>query len=73
MSFFVTVAGKYVNEKRLDMIANNLANAQTAGFKASRPVFEVISSTQDESGQPGLLRMPYVNLSDTYIDYLTLP
>jgi flagellar basal body rod protein FlgG len=53
MSFFVTVAGKYENEKRLDIIANNLANAQTAGFKASRPVFEMITTAQDETGGSG--------------------
>jgi flagellar basal-body rod protein FlgF len=69
MSFFVTVAGKYVNEKRLDIISNNLANAQTAGFKASRPIFEMISSTEDETGQVGLLKNSYVKLSDTYIDF----
>ena len=69
MSFYVTVAGKFVNEKRLDIIANNLANAQTAGFKASRPVFEMISTTQDEAGRQGLLKNAYVNLSDTYIDF----
>ncbi|MDD3845777.1 MAG: flagellar hook basal-body protein [Syntrophorhabdaceae bacterium] len=65
----MTVAGKFVNEKRLDIIANNLANAQTAGFKASRPIFAMISTTQDENGQQGLLKNAYVNLSDTYIDF----
>ncbi len=57
------------NEKRLDIISNNLANAQTAGFKASRPNFEMISSTEDETGQVGLLKNSYVKLSDTYIDF----
>jgi len=69
MSFYVTVAGKYVNEKRLDMIANNLANSLTAGFKASRPVFDVVSSTADGSGTQALLKNVYVNLSDSYIDF----
>jgi len=69
MSFYVTVAGKFVNEKRLDIIANNLANAQTAGFKASRPIFEMISTTENETGQSGLLKNAYVKLSDTYIDF----
>lgn len=69
MSYYVTVAGKYVNEKRLDMIANNLANSLTAGFKASRPVFDVVTSTEDGSGAQALLKNAYVNLSDSYIDF----
>jgi len=69
MSYYVTVAGKYVNEKKLDIISNNLANAMTAGFKASRPVFEMISTAQDASGKQELLKNSYVNLSDTYIDF----
>lgn len=69
MSFFVTVAGKFVNEKRLDIISNNIANALTAGFKAARPVFGMVSTTEDSSGQQALLKNAYVNLSDTYIDF----
>ncbi len=44
MSYYVTVAGKFVNEKRLDMISHNLANSLTAGFKASRPVFGMVNT-----------------------------
>ncbi len=58
-----------MNEKRLDMIANNLANSLTAGFKASRTVFDVVTTTDDGSGGQALLKNAYVNLSDTYIDF----
>jgi flagellar basal-body rod protein FlgF len=69
MSYYVTVAGKYVNEKRLDIISNNLANSMTAGFKASRPIFAIVGTTQDATGQQALLKNSYVNVSDTYIDF----
>lgn len=73
MSYYVTVAGKYVNEKRLDMIANNLANSLTAGFKAARPVFGMISTTNDGAGNQAILKNAYVNLSDSYIDFSDAP
>lgn len=69
MSFYLTVAGKYINEKRLDMISNNVANALTAGFKASRPVFSVTTTAEDQTGRQSQLKNAYVNLSDTYIDF----
>ncbi len=69
MSYFVTVAGKYVNEKRLDIIANNLANSLTAGFKASRPIFDMVSTNDDGFGNTALLKNTYVNVSDSYIDF----
>jgi flagellar basal-body rod protein FlgF len=73
MSFYVTVAGKYVNEKKLDMIANNLANSLTAGFKASRTVFGMVSTTGDGTGSQALLKSAYVKLSDSYIDFSDAP
>lgn len=69
MSYFGTVAGKYINEKRLDIISNNIANALTAGFKTSRPVFGATTTAEDATGRQALLKNPYVNLSDTYIDF----
>ena len=47
MSFYVTVAGKFVNEKRLDIISNNIANSLTAGYKAVKPVFSMVSNADD--------------------------
>lgn len=69
MSFYVTVAGKFINEKKLDIISNNLANALTAGYKAVRPVFNVISNAEEFTGSSDLLRNAYVGIYDTFIDF----
>ena len=36
---FSTLSGKTANELKLDIIANNVANALTPGFKALEPAF----------------------------------
>ena len=72
MSFYTTVAGKYVNERRLDIIANNLANSLTAGFKAVKPVFNMVSTT-GASGESKPLKNSYVSLYDTYTDFSDAP
>ena len=41
---YAAVSGSFAQEKRLAILTNNLANANTVGFKADRPVFEVIPS-----------------------------
>jgi flagellar basal-body rod protein FlgG len=38
---YATLSGSVVQEQRLAVLTNNLANASTAGFKADRPVFHV--------------------------------
>jgi flagellar basal-body rod protein FlgF len=37
---YVTMCGAAARSEQLDAVADNLANAQTPGFKASRPAFE---------------------------------
>jgi flagellar basal body rod protein FlgG len=66
MSFYVTVAGKFVNEKRLDIISNNLANALTSGYKAVRPVFNMVSSADELTGNSELLKNAYVGIMTLY-------
>ncbi|MBS2022419.1 MAG: flagellar hook basal-body protein [Deltaproteobacteria bacterium] len=39
---YVSMAGAVARERQLDSIADNLANATTPGYKASRPVFDTI-------------------------------
>ena len=73
MSFYVTVAGKFANEKRLDIITNNLANSLTAGYKAVKPVFGMTTEAEEVTGENTLLKNPYVNLYDTYIDFSDAP
>jgi flagellar basal-body rod protein FlgG len=41
---YAVVAGSLAQERRLEVLAHNLANATTAGFKADVPVFEVVSA-----------------------------
>lgn len=38
---YAAVSGSLAQEKRLAILTNNLANANTVGFKADRPVFQV--------------------------------
>ncbi len=73
MSFYVTVAGKFVNEKRLDVISNNIANALTAGYKAVRPVFGMVTEASDETGSGQQLKNASVGVYDTYIDFSDAP
>lgn len=39
-SVFVALSGAVLQEKKMDYIANNLANVNTAGFKGQKPAFE---------------------------------
>jgi flagellar basal-body rod protein FlgG len=38
---YAAVSGSLAHEKRLAMLTNNLANANTVGFKADQPVFQI--------------------------------
>jgi flagellar basal-body rod protein FlgF len=69
MSFYVTVAGKFVNEKRLDIISNNIANSSTAGYKAIRPTLNAVSETTESSGSNTQLKNALVGIYDTFIDF----
>ena len=46
MSFglYTAVCGSRCQEKRLEILSNNLANVSTAGFKEDRPIFRVLDS-----------------------------
>ena len=52
---YVSMAGATARERQLDSIADNLANAQTPGFKASRTVFATVLA-----GESGLRAFPAV-------------
>jgi len=53
--FYTAVAGGMAQEKRLNILTNNLANATTAGFKADQAVFQVLppSTVVGPVGIPG--------------------
>ena len=48
-------------------MANNMANASTAGFKASRPVYN--GSTLDADTDPNQVNQTYVNIPDVYTQF----
>lgn len=68
---FSTLPGKFVNEKKLEMITNNMANVSTPGYKASRPVFTV-ATDEETSGDPGL-RQTFVSIQDSYLNFSNAP
>jgi flagellar basal-body rod protein FlgF len=64
---YTVVSGAAAEEKRLSFISNNLANALTAGYKSSRPVFEaVLSSSIIDTDQAD---STFVGTYDSHIDF----
>ena len=47
---YIPLSGALMQERRLEVLANNLANVNTNGFKEDRPVFEAILTGSKESG-----------------------
>lgn len=70
-SIFGTLSGKMANERKLDIISNNLSNALTPGFKAIDPAFT--STTIDDTVAPDQVPSEYVNIPDTYIRFSDAP
>ncbi len=50
---YVSVSGAIAAQKRLDSIANNIANVNTPGFKADKLVFESYLAKSEREGAPG--------------------
>lgn len=50
---YVSMNGASARMAQLDSVADNLANAQTPGFKAERPAFEAFLAKADERGASG--------------------
>lgn len=48
-SIYLPLSGALMQEKRLDVLTNNLANVNTSGFKEDRPVFQAILTGAEES------------------------
>jgi flagellar basal-body rod protein FlgF len=64
---YTVVSGAVAEEKRLGFISNNLANALTTGYKASRPVFEaVLASSIIDTDQA---ESTFVGTYDSYINF----
>ena len=64
-------SGKSANERRLEIIANNIANASTPGFKAASSAFD--SLLIEGATEPDQLDARYVNIQDPYIQFSDAP
>jgi len=62
---YVTLSAQIALQKELETVANNVANSDTAGFKADRPVFE---SYLDPLQTPGGGGVAFVQDAASYID-----
>ena len=49
---YAALTGNINAMRRLDVVSNNLANANTAGFKKDRMTFESVLNTANSSAQP---------------------
>lgn len=57
----VTLSGQLANYQAMDIIANNLANMSTAGFKREAPQFEqYMAQLQADPGQPSPAPLSFV-------------
>jgi flagellar basal-body rod protein FlgF len=68
---FSTIGSKSANERRLEILSSNVANALTPGYKAIRPVFSVASAGEPDN--PDQLQQTYVNITDTYVHFSDAP
>jgi flagellar basal-body rod protein FlgF len=68
---FSTYSAKFAAERRLDVVANNIANVATAGFKASRLIYD--GSTLDVPVDNDQMDQTYVNLRDSYVHFSDAP
>lgn len=65
-----TLSGKYVTERRIEMIANNIANALTPGYKSSKPLLnsnnegDVKGSGTSAANTQSSLLSSYINFSN---------
>lgn len=65
---YTAVSGAVSNLKQLDVVANNLANVSTAGFKAQRVSFEeILTERLADSKEPGNLDS-FVKIRETAVD-----
>jgi len=62
---YVTLSAQIALQKELETVANNVANSDTAGFKADRPLFE---SYLDPLQTPGGGGVTFVQDAASYID-----
>jgi flagellar basal-body rod protein FlgF len=69
---FSTLSGKFLTERRMEIISNNIANASTPGYKMMRPVFNVEKS-EGNSGINNQQQDTYTSVADSYIHFSNAP
>jgi flagellar basal-body rod protein FlgF len=69
---FSTLTGKFLTERRMEIISNNIANASTPGYKTMRPVFNV-EKNESNSGISTELQNTQINVLDSYIHFSEAP
>jgi flagellar basal-body rod protein FlgF len=71
-SLFITLGGKYVIERKMEAISNNLANASTAGYNALRPAFKM-TTTETQTTTDTTLPHTSITDLDTHIYFSEAP
>ncbi len=66
---YTVVSGAVAEEKRLAIISNNLANALTTGYKASKPVFEAVLSSSIIDIDSNEADSTFVGTYDSYVNF----
>ena len=70
-TLLIGLSRQTVLERQLDVVANNIANVNTAGFKADNSLFEeyLTSGAHEDNFKPGDRRVSYVQDRGTYRDF----
>ena len=70
---YSALSGSVAAMKRMDVISNNLANANTPGFKKDAMLFETVLTGADNSlaASQGTSSAPTLQNNNTFIDYST--
>lgn len=72
---YVAASGALLQQMRLDLLTNNLANASSPGYKADKPIFrlpqETVNTAAQENQNPALRQSlsPYAPPFDSVIDF----
>lgn len=64
---YPTIASGIAQENRLEVLANNLANVNTIGYKADRPIFDISYLSGQGNVSQGLGKKDLSSFSDNFI------
>ena len=69
---YKTLPGKYVTQRRLEMVTNNIANSLTPGYKSSKPLLNISKDNSVRTGK-SLEGTSQVNSLESYINFVDAP